>query len=300
VTTAMIGSIGRNSLHDGPGIRTTVFFKGCPLRCLWCHNPELQEHNPELSFQKQLCIGCGDCANICPADAITVEKTAHIHASACTNCMDCVDECPSGALKTMGSTFHLDELMEIILRDRHYYLASGGGVTLSGGEPTSQLDFALQLTQRLREKNIHTAIETCGYYTWDEKAKELFDALDLIYFDMKIADSKQHKQFTGHNNNGIIENLRRLVSRHKEKVIVSIPLIPQYTASEKNLVKLGELITEIGIMRTRLLPYHPFGLETTRIAKNPTHQPILPTNSMNQKELSRWRQLFERYNFEVN
>jgi pyruvate formate lyase activating enzyme len=302
MTTAMIGSIGRYSIHDGPGIRTTLFFKGCPLSCIWCHNPEFQERCPEISFDKKSCIGCGDCAAACPADAITVDGIARIDLSLCTRCMDCmncVNVCPSKALQQVGSEYHLDELIEILLRDQNYYLTSGGGVTLSGGEPTSQLDFSVKLTKELHKKNVHTAIETCGFFSWNDKAEQLFKTLDLIYFDVKMVDAKEHIKCTGQDNGVIIENLQRLTRLYKDKVIVSIPLIPTYTATTTNLRLIAELLAKTGVIRARLLPYHPFGLHCQIITRKPTPQPQLPDKPMNNKELRRWKNLLKGYSFEV-
>ncbi|TKB06159.1 glycyl-radical enzyme activating protein [Desulforhopalus sp. IMCC35007] len=299
MTTAIIGSIGRYSIHDGPGIRTTLFFKGCPLSCLWCHNPEFQEHYPEISFNKKSCIGCGDCAAACPVDAITVESIARIDLSLCTYCMACIEVCPSKALQKVGVEYHLDELMEILLRDQNYYLTSGGGVTLSGGEPTSQMDFSLELTLSLHKKKIHTAIETCGFFNWNDKARQLFETLDLIYFDVKRVDSKEHIRCTGQDNSLIIENLQRLTGLYKEKLIVSIPIIPTYTATTTNLRQIAELLEETGVTRARLLPYHPFGLHSQMITRKPASQPQLPDKPMNHKELRQWQNLLEGYSFEV-
>ncbi len=297
VTTALIGNISRYSHDDGPGIRTTIFFKGCPMGCIWCHNPEMQDKEPELSFGEQLCIGCGDCAASCPTGAIVVENTCRIDNTLCNHCMACVDSCPAQALKKVGSEYSAEELLEIVERDSHFYAVSGGGVTLSGGEPTGQLDFILQFTKQLQKRNIHTAIETCGHFDWNETIEELFHSLNLIYFDMKVADEEEHIHLTGCSNVTIIENLRRLLILNRNKVIVSIPLIPQCTASTKNIRRIAEILKSINVMKIRLLPYHPYGQQSSNPVTKKSRLEVLPKNSMNQKELLEWKTLFEEYNF---
>lgn len=300
MTTALIGNISRNCMADGPGIRTTIFFKGCPLSCIWCHNPELQGSKPELSFDRQLCIGCGDCACCCQSQAIIVENTCRINSALCDHCMTCVENCPAQALKKVGTEYRLEELLELVLRDNHFYEVSGGGVTLSGGEPTMQLNFVLQFIKLLQKNKIHTAIESCGFFAWNEKLEELFLNLDLIYFDLKIANGQMHKNLTGRSNEGILENLRQLARLHSRKIIVTIPLIPQCTAFTKNLIDIALFLKSIDIMKVRLLPYHPYGQQSLNPVVKSPRTAVLPDQPMLSKELQKWRELFADYNFTLS
>ncbi len=162
----LVADIKRNSLDDGPGIRSVVFFKGCPLRCVWCHNPECTAAGPELMFNQETCIGCKSCAEVCPENAIGEDGPAAIDRKACTLCGDCVDECPSGALSLIGIYYPAGELVDTLLRDKPFYDNSGGGVTLSGGEPTVIMDYTAEVARKLKEAGVHVLIETCGDFDW--------------------------------------------------------------------------------------------------------------------------------------
>lgn len=290
----LIGDIGRHAVHDGPGIRTTIFFKGCPLHCPWCHNPEFISGKPEVAFYPEHCIGCGDCLAACPQGAITcADSGARLNRRLCTGCGLCAESCPALALRQVGRWHTVAGLAEIILRDRFFYETSGGGVTLSGGEPTRQLDFVGPLLQRLKREGLHTAIQTCGQFSWDDFAHAALDLLDLIYFDLKFFDPAQHARWLGHGNALILKNLQRLIQVRADDVVVRIPLIPGYTAVAENIAPLAEQVEELGVRRIALLPYHPWGIAKAEKIGGAVGND-LPETPMDQQELGRWRQYFRQ------
>jgi pyruvate formate lyase activating enzyme len=290
----LVGDIGRYAVHDGPGIRTTVFFKGCPLHCPWCHNPEFIAGKPEVAFYPERCLGCGDCVAACPEGAITVQGgAARILRSRCSGCGLCAAPCPALALKRTGQWHTVESLTELILRDRLFYETSGGGVTLSGGEPTQQLGFAGQLLRSLKGHGLHTAIQTCGLFSWEAFAEQALDSLDLIFFDLKLFDPAAHERWLGHGNATIIGNLQRLLRARPEGVVARIPLVPGYTAVENNIAALAELLRSMGVRRVALLPYHPWGLSKAgKIGRKSGNG--LPGKPMRLEELSVWQRYFDQ------
>ncbi len=224
-TTGLLFNIQRFSIHDGPGIRTTVFFKGCPLRCFWCHNPEGLRQKIEIAFYPDRCIGCGDCLHVCPQQAHILKDGQHVYLrDRCIGCSTCIDSCFSGALEQMGRHYSLDEVMEQILADATFYQTSGGGVTLSGGEPLQQARFAKQILIECRHHGIHTALETCGHYPWS-RLSPLLPHTDLIMMDLKVLDDAAHKEATGVGNHLILETARRLAETDRP-ILFRIPLVP--------------------------------------------------------------------------
>jgi len=204
----IIFDIQRASIHDGPGIRTLVFFKGCPLKCIWCFNPESQLKEPELMYLEQKCLLCAKCANICPQQAIKFSKdnVIFIDRELCNLCGLCVESCLNSALKIAGKVFSVGEVMEIICRDISFYRVSGGGITLGGGEPLAQQEFAYSLLQEANSKNINTALETCGYAEWD-KLLEILQLTDYLMIDLKLLNPEEHKKVTGKENKLLLNNI---------------------------------------------------------------------------------------------
>jgi pyruvate formate lyase activating enzyme len=249
VITGNILHLQRLSTEDGPGIRTTVFFKGCPLRCAWCHNPESISRQMQTQWFAVRCIGCKTCVEACPNGCLTLtEAGMHIDREHCQACGTCAEVCPSGAMETLGKTVSVDELLKELLKDRAYYEKSGGGVTLSGGEPTFQPEFAKALLQGLKEQGISTALDTCGM-TSQQVLDRLLPFTDLVLFDMKLLEDIRHCQYTGHSNERILENLlyiRDYVLRQTCPISLWIrtPLIPGTMDFEENLVGIGRYLTE--------------------------------------------------------
>ena len=257
---ARIFNIMRFSVHDGPGIRTTVFFQGCPLRCAWCHNPESRSFRPvQMTFEER-CRRCGACVEVCPRQAIPDPRhngNGCAIPEVCDGCGTCAEACVAGARQIAGREVTIAELVREIERDRVFFDDSKGGVTLSGGEPLAQPVAAEDLLRACREREIHTTLDTCGY-----AAPDVFDRVtalaDLVLFDVKILDPARHEQYTGVSNHLIHENLRRLASRGQE-VTVRFPLIPGVNDTPAELHALSRLIDECRLRRVDVLPYHTIG-----------------------------------------
>ena len=256
----IIFNIQRFSVHDGPGIRTTIFFKGCPLNCLWCDNPEGKKATPEMVFWEERCIRCETCIGICPYNAIETvgRRPKMIVKDRCTLCGRCLDTCYSRALEQIGRYVTVDEVLEEIERDRIFFEAGGGGVTASGGEPTVQPEFLSELFRRCKERQIHTVLETCGYTEWGILEKVL-KYTDLVLYDIKDMDPVKHKKFVGVENDLILENAKKISSK-LVPMVVRIPIIPRYNDREDNIEATSRFISELrGVREVNLLPYHRFG-----------------------------------------
>jgi pyruvate formate lyase activating enzyme len=264
--TGRVFNIQRYSLHDGPGIRTLVFLKGCPLGCLWCSNPESQRGEPELGFIESRCVGtqlCGNgCIEVCLAGAMQLSTLGKpvINRQACNACGLCAAKCTKEALKIVGQDMTVAQIMEEVEKDRPFYRRSGGGVTVGGGEPLAQWEFAAGLLAAIQGAYLHTALETCGHGPWHH-LEQLLRQVDTLYIDFKQIDPVKHKELTGHSNELILSNLRRVGSVKSPKdVVVRIPIIPGYNDSEDNITGISEAVGEFGFHQVELIPYHRFGV----------------------------------------
>ena len=244
---AIILEIQRMSTEDGPGLRTTLFFKGCPLACTWCHNPESIARAPQVQWVESKCIGCGQCVKVCPNRALT--KTDHgieIDRAVCGGCGTCVEECPSTAMELLGKRWALDELVAEVVKDRAFFETSGGGVTCSGGEATLQTPFVAAFLARLREAGIPTALDTCGL-TSRENLEALLPHTDVLLFDLKLADDGAHRKFTGVGNERVLANLRFVAEYRRthdtpSQMWIRTPIIPGATDNQENLRALGAIV----------------------------------------------------------
>ena len=260
IKTPLILEIKGNSLDDGPGIRSVVFYKGCPLSCVWCHNPESKKPSVEISFDPKVCIDCGTCRELCPKKALSRDNRFYIDRSKCDLCFLCVDVCPSGALDSVGKNMSAEEIMKKILPDKPFFDTSGGGVTLSGGEPTLFMDFTSGLLKSLRQNNIHTLMETCGLFDIHKFMDMLYPYLDAIYFDIKIIDSAAHKKYCGVTNEKILDNFIRLAKTAKKDgktLLPRTPLIPDMTDIESNIQGIAAFLKNLNITEAALLAYNP-------------------------------------------
>ena len=259
--SALIFDIKRDCSEDGPGIRTTVFFKGCPLSCIWCQNPEGKETRVELSYKVVACHPdrCGTpCLAQCPEKCLDLtDGKIVIDRAICTACNRCCEVCPTGALEASGYSITLKDLLYRLMIDKPFYSSSGGGVTLSGGEVTQQMAFVGQLLKALKEEGIHTAIETSGFFNYRRFSELMLPWLDLIYFDLKLIDDDASRRYTGQSNRLILDNFSRLIKSSMVPVIPRVPLIPGITTSEQNLQGIADFLASHGIDSATLLPYNP-------------------------------------------
>lgn len=253
--TGRVADIKRLAVHDGPGIRTTMFLKGCPLRCLWCHNPENMSLRPALAYTKRLCHRCGACAGVCPSGAISVEGGPRIESGLCRGCGVCAEACLHGALRLYGREMSALNAAAMLLLDEGFYRASGGGVTLSGGEPLLQAEFCAEVLGCLREQGVHTAVDTCGEVPW-AAFEAVLPETNLFLYDVKDTDSARHERYTGTPNTRILDNLRRL-DRQGAAMEIRMPIVPGVNDGEDALDDAGRLFAGLHTApAVRLLPYH--------------------------------------------
>jgi glycyl-radical enzyme activating protein len=260
-----IVEIERFATHDGPGIRTTVFLKGCPLRCLWCHNPETKKGHAEVSFLEANCIGCGACAEACSAGAHVFANAVHtFDRLACRQCGACVEACPARALELVGRQWSVEQTLAEVLRDRPFYRRSGGGLTLSGGEPLIQIEFAAAVLEGAKREGLHCCIETSGFVPW-QHLERVRPFVDLFLYDCKETDSAQHRRLTGQPNERILDNLRRLHDGGAG-IVLQCPIIPGCNDTAAHFNGLAALTRSLPRLQgVRILPYHSLG--TSKLAR---------------------------------
>lgn len=256
----LVFDIQRFSVHDGPGIRTTVFLKGCPLRCVWCQNPESMLGKPEITFVASNCIDCKRCLEVCPEEAIRVPATGGrvINRTKCTFCGECIETCYAGALNIIGRYLTVAQVMAEIERDRSFYLNSGGGVTFSGGEPTAQPEFLLEICRAAQACRLHTTLDTCCYVSW-KVFQPILRHVDLVLCDIKHMDSAEHRRLTGVPNGLILDNIRRIAAMGLP-IYIRTPLVPGCNDSEENIAATAAFIATLpNVKRFDILPYHRLG-----------------------------------------
>ncbi|MCR4393767.1 MAG: glycyl-radical enzyme activating protein [Dehalococcoidales bacterium] len=261
MTQGMVFDIQNYSLHDGPGIRTLVFLKGCPLSCIWCQNPESQRRQPEIMLSIDKCTGCGLCVPVCPHQAIWVDDgKSHTRRDLCQGCGKCAEACPNEARTLVGRTMSAEEVFQEVKKDEIFYKKSGGGVTLSGGEPLAQAEFSADILRLCKKAGLHTAIETSGMATW-ETFKQVLEYVDLVLYDLKHMDSSSHQKCTGVPNSLILENVKRIHLEYAIPVVARVPIIPGFNADPQNIEATARFIlTELGShTRVHILAYHRLG-----------------------------------------
>jgi pyruvate formate lyase activating enzyme len=251
----LVFDLMRFALHDGPGIRTTVFLKGCPLHCWWCHNPESQRREPELIYHEERCTLCADCMGVCPHGAVRLEDGKAITDPAlCQQCGECVEVCVADARRLAGQWMSVDDVVAEVTRDQILFEESGGGVTLSGGEPLMQAAFAEELLAALHGRGIHTVLDTCGFAN-PKLLRRVSPHVDLFHYDLKLMDAEKHRQFTGVSNDLILANLKMLAEQGSA-VIVRMPIIPTVNDGEEAIAAASCYLRQLGLRNVDLLPYH--------------------------------------------
>lgn len=278
---ACIFNIQPYSINDGPGVRSTIFIKGCPLRCKWCHNPESNLMRPQLMFYAAKCIGCGRCADLCPKQAVHIfDGKAKTDRNLCTDCGRCADICLMGAREIAGEMKSAEAVFQEIIKDKQYYQSSGGGITISGGEPLTKPDFCIELIEMCVKEDIHTAIETCGYASLDS-VKQVFEKLDLVFMDLKAMNPELHKKLTGCSNELILENIQYAYHNMKKNMVIRIPIVPGLNDGEENILDSALFIRDklSAEMHVQLLPYHAMGKSKLESLENTNAQQHIVTPS---------------------
>lgn len=257
--TGLTFDIHRFSLNDGPGIRTTVFLKGCYLKCEWCHNPESQSFKPQLSFNPEKCLHCFECVKACPNNAHKTKDSNHfVDWNLCDLAGKCVEVCPSGALKIIGTNAEVNFIISEVIKDKKYYDKTGGGITISGGEPMAQFEFTKELLIEAKKNGLHTVLDTCGYGE-QYHYKEILNYVDLFLFDYKFTDEKLHKEYTGVTNKEILSNLDFLYSKGAS-ITLRCPMIPGINDNDDHLNGIKDIIKQYPLLKSvEIMPYHNMG-----------------------------------------
>lgn len=285
--TALISDVKHFAVHDGPGIRTTLFFKGCPLKCVWCHNPEGLSFAPQLAHHASKCLSCGECVLACPQNAHEMKEGKHLFLrERCVGCGECVSVCPGEALHRYGTGVTVEEILPQLLQDRAFYENGQGGITLSGGECLSQAEFCAELLARLKEEGIHTAVDTCGFVS-REMLNLVIPYTDLFLYDLKAIDPEVHRHCTGQDNALILENLKYLDSLGK-KIEIRIPFVPHWNDGEIKAIR--DFLRPLkNITKVKVLPYHRYAGSKYDALEIPN---TLPERTPTPEELSAAEALF--------
>ncbi|MEW6368305.1 MAG: glycyl-radical enzyme activating protein [Acidobacteriota bacterium] len=291
----LLFEIKGNSLDDGPGIRTVVFFKGCPLRCRWCHNPEGMRAGPEISYDAGKCASCDQCIALCPKKALARDNPHFVDRERCDLCGECFDQCPSGALRKVGLPLPVETVVEWVLSDRPFFDNSGGGVTLSGGEPCLYMHYVSLLAAQLHEHGIHVLLETCGWFDYERFRETVLPHLDMIYYDIKLFDSAPHREYCGVPNSLVLDNFTRLLRDAKNgrpSILPRTPLVPGITDTEANLRAIAGFLRDQGVRFAALLAYNPLWPEKSRSLGTEPGRSLAAAKFMSRDEIERCRRIF--------
>jgi pyruvate formate lyase activating enzyme len=290
-----IFNIQHYSIHDGPGIRTTVFLKGCPLKCFWCQNPESQDLKPVIFFNAEKCRGCGMCVEVCPAEAIRISHNISVtNRKRCKGHGKCAEVCPNEARSLMGRYMTATEVFEDVNGDAIFYQNSGGGVTLSGGDPVAQPDFSIGILKLCRNAGIHTAIETCGFAKWDI-LMGILEYTDLVLYDIKHMDPVKHKEYTGVSNELILDNAKKIKKDMGLPMLIRLPIMPGYNDSRENMKMTAQFIANgLGtVEKVHLLPYHRLG--ETKYERMEALNKSIPITPPSDDHMENFKELFESF-----
>lgn len=286
-----VSNIERFAIHDGPGIRTTVFIQGCPLKCQWCANPEAQKIGEHLMFLEQKCVGCGRCSISCKEQAIVLkEGKASVLREKCRECGACADACPNGALSVSGKWLENGDIYDIVIRDKIYYDKTGGGVTFSGGEALTQIGSIAALVRRLQKNRISVAVETCGYVP-REYMEQAASLMDLFLFDIKTLDPEKMKMYMNGNLSVILDNFIYIAKRIPDKIVARVPVIPGVNQTKEEMRKIFEFIKNNHVARADILPYHTLGM--TKYRQLGIEYPFACCESLKPEMLKPYQQLGE-------